>query len=386
MAIRYSPGGSAYASAGEAFGTGLGSGINSLLEEKLGSMLEKNYHATQTSRTAQALRALNPSLSHEQAYGIAQAPQSTLKAIFERGFEPTSLPEYRAEVQDMTSGTAGTADVLPPKVVPSSRLAGLRLNPSDAERRHTETLGLKKEIAGKKEKSEAFKHTAPIVKDILAKENQARIDINSINRLEELNKSGKLDTPGYIEFLKNSGLDIPALMNPESEEFQKIIYNFAKNAKQIFGARVSNFEFDQFLKSIPSLSQSPEGRKRVMANLKNLNRADIERGKALREIVKENNGVPPLDLELQIEDRLNKKLDGLAKLFRDDLQKEVPEGQNKYITALQSAAGKTLGNLPKAAAIGGGALSGARLGSSLGGRAGGVAGGILGGLTGGRLF
>ena len=243
-------------------------------------------------------------------------------------------------------------------------------------------LAQQRELAERKEtaaeRREAFKQTKEERKAIINDYKQAKDSLADLDRFEELEQSGNLDTPGYVEFLKRSGLDIPALMNPESEEFQKIANNFVRDAKTYFGGRVSNFEVDQFLKTIPSLSQSPEGRKRVIDNLKRLNRGKVEYYKSFKDIMNDNKNIPPLDLLEQVQEKADTKISAIADQFRKDLAKPVPKGQSKLITALQSTAGTVAGRLPKAAA---GAGLGAYAGSKLG-PAGTVAGGIIGGLGG----
>ena len=189
----------------------------------------------------------------------------------------------------------------------------------------------------------AFKETREERLKILEEGNAAKGTIRDLDRMEQLNREGNLDTPGYIEMLKRSGLDIPALMNPESEEFLKIAQNFLKDAKVYYGGKVSNYEVEQFLKTIPSLSQSPEGRKRVIAGLKNIANAKKAYADTYLEIYKENGGKPPIDMNEQIYERVDKKLDKLSEKFLEDISKPVPAGQNKFITALQSSLGSLLG-------------------------------------------
>ncbi len=208
-------------------------------------------------------------------------------------------------------------------------------------------LAQQRELAERKEtaaeRREAFKQTKEERKAIINDYKQAKDALSDLDRFEELEASGNLDTPGYVEFLKRSGLDIPALMNPESEEFQKIANNFVRDAKTYFGGRVSNFEVDQFLKTIPSLSQSPEGRKRVIANLKRLNRGKVEYYKSFKDIMNDNKNIPPLDLLEQVQEKADTKIGAIADQFRKDLSKPVPAGQNKLITALQAGVGSVLG-------------------------------------------
>jgi len=219
----------------------------------------------------------------------------------------------------------------------------------------------------------------------------AHDNLSNLERMEELEQEGKLDTPGYLEGLKEAGFDISNLMDEGSQEFQKIAVNFLKDAKNIFGARVSNFEIEQFLKGIPSLSQSPEGRKRVIANLKRFERGKIEHQKAYndayRSVLKENKGViRPLDsikIQEMTDDKMEKVRSKLYSQFKEDLKRKVPAGQNKVITALQVAAGKAIGKVPN---ILKGAAGGAGIGAGIGAAGGpiGTAGGAgLGALAGG---
>ena len=170
-------------------------------------------------------------------------------------------------------------------------------------------------------------------------------------------------------------------MSAESQEFKKIQQSFLKEAKQYFGGRVSNYEVEQFLQTIPSLSQSPEGRQRVIAGLKRLSNGANEYYKAYEEVLKENGGVPPYDVEEQIERKADKRLDAISHQFKKDLEKPVPAGQNKLITALQSGAGHAIGAIPKTLK---GAAKGAVAGASYGKYAGG-AGALPGALAGAGL-
>ena len=237
----------------------------------------------------------------------------------------------------------------------------------------TPQMKLQRELAEKnmsaKEKAQqqrtlekAYQLTTADRKEIRLAGQTAKRDLNSLERMEELETSGKLDTPGYVELLKRSGFDIPALMNPEGQEFQKLAMGFIRDAKSAFGARVSNFELENFLKTIPNLSQSPEGRRRVIANLKYIARAKADAYDTMRDIMKENKNVPPLDLMEEVDDRIDKKMNLYAKKFREDLAKPVPAAQNRLVTALGAALGSGAGlvtgllGLPKAlgSAIGGG--------------------------------
>jgi hypothetical protein len=245
----------------------------------------------------------------------------------------------------------------------AQQLADLFRSPEDKRRERDlaikeERLALQKEAAKESKMTEAFKLTKDERKVINDNAKGAKRNLRDLERLEELQNEGDLSTPGYVEFLQRSGLDIPSLMNPGSEEFQKIAQTFMRDARVYTGGRVTNYEMEQFLKTIPSLSQSPEGRKRIISNLKYLNRAAVAYSDTLKDIISENNGVPPLDLSERIDDKIDSKLDAIAKRFKEDIKKPVPAAQNKLVTALGAILGSAIGAPGKLLSGIGGALSG----------------------------
>lgn len=213
----------------------------------------------------------------------------------------------------------------------------------ESVKRERKKLALKEKQMSQAEKLAAFKETKAERKEISDKARAAKQNLHDLERLEELNKENKLDTPGYYSFLERSGFNIPALMDPSSQEFQKISYNFMRDAKAVFGARISNMEIENFLKTLPSLSQSPAGRSRVIANLKYISRANLAYREALKEIMQENKGVPPMDLSEQIDDRIDSRLNAISKKFKKDLEKPIPPAQHRLATFGQALLGSGLG-------------------------------------------
>lgn len=103
--------------------------------------------------------------------------------------------------------------------------------------------------------------------------------------------------------------------SPDVEEFEKLSTEFVKNAKQYFGSRITEREVQLFMNTIPTLMQTDAGKKKVIENIRSLNElVDIE-AKAARSIIKENGGIPPIDLEQQVQDKISKRLDKVAKEF-----------------------------------------------------------------------
>lgn len=146
-----------------------------------------------------------------------------------------------------------------------------------------------------------------------------------LDRMEILNKEGKLTNPLVAKLSDQLGIPISILSNPESEEFEKLSNNLTREISQVFKGRILASEFENFLKQIPTLMNSEEGRNRVIQSIKMLNEPKIEQAKLSREIIKENNGIPPFDLEDQVSERMNEYLDDLAQKFKGDSNKSIPK-------------------------------------------------------------
>lgn len=329
-------------SLGKILGTGIAQSLNALAQNKMQQVQQRN----QQKQTQQGLQGL-PGFTPEMAESLAILDPSLLEKLLPEIQRNQREQEFANQFQSQQGQQLAVQDQqqgLVPEGFPAPRNSKEALELAKIS--HAEKIQREKMSA--EEKRAAFKETKAERKQIVDDYKAAKQDLKDLNRLEVLSDSGKLDTPGYVEFLKKTGLDMPALMNPESEEFGKITQNFMRNAKQYLGSRISNFELEQFLKTIPSLSQSPEGRQRVVANLKYIARSKEEYYNALKEIMVENKNIPPYDLLEQVEEKVNKKLNKISDLFKKDLERPVPKGQNKYITALQSTLGSVLG-APKAA-------------------------------------
>lgn len=319
---------------GAQLGTSLGQGLSMLAQSKIGEI--------QLQKKAKAWEGIG--LDPQMANFIVQQPEWLQKELVGR-LEGLGQPQGQQlpRAQDAAQPITGQVDEA---IQPS----GMTIGKSKSQR---------------EEEAKKFKETKEFRKEIISAKKESRSIINDLDRLEELSASGKLDTPGYVEFLKRSGLDIPALTSPESEEFAKIQQGFLKNAKQYFGGRVSNYEVEQFLKTIPSLSQSPEGRQRVIANLKRIARGADEYYKAYEDVIRENKGVPPYDVEEQVERKVEKRLDRIYEEFKKDFAKPVPKGQSKLMTALQAGAGSLLGGIGGAAGTLGGIVGAGKIAKGL---------------------
>lgn len=145
-----------------------------------------------------------------------------------------------------------------------------------------------------------------------------------LDRMEQLNEKGDLNTPVMAKLMDK--INIPAFLSPDSQEFDKLSKDMMKDIKSFFGARINQFEVQNFLKTIPTLTQSKEGRARVINNLKSLVEAQNIRYNTYKEIMK-GRKYPPLDLEDMVNERSEEKLDQIAEDFKSKISS--PEEQQE---------------------------------------------------------
>ena len=115
--------------------------------------------------------------------------------------------------------------------------------------------------------------------------------------LNDLNESKKLPS-GFgrlnVDY-KTGRLNIPALANPETQRFVKTINEFLANAKDTFGARISNFELDTFLQGLPTLANTEEGRREILKQMKYFNEIQSTYQTELTNVIEEAGGIRHID-------------------------------------------------------------------------------------------
>lgn len=143
-----------------------------------------------------------------------------------------------------------------------------------------------------------------------------------IKRMDVLQKSNKINNPLWSAAVKavthgimGHGLDVTSLLSPESQEFNKIATGFLKNAKTYFGARMTQGELEIFLETIPTLTNSHEGRQVLINNLKIFNEAQMLRGQLANAITNHFEGKIPANLDQLVESAGKDQLDALANEF-----------------------------------------------------------------------
>jgi hypothetical protein len=128
-----------------------------------------------------------------------------------------------------------------------------------------------KETVARQEKR--YDKNLPLYQDLEKKRRAHETENLKIDQLQRLNQSGALPAGlGRINVnFKTGELLLPAAATPEAQLFIKTVNDFLVGAKDTFGSRVTNFEIQRFLKRLPTLANSKEGRDAILRQMEVIN-------------------------------------------------------------------------------------------------------------------
>lgn len=273
----------------------------------------------------EALKSMGsqPQPQEQQALQKPEAPKTT---------KPTSFPKNSSKLStkqvDKILNSAGPKT--PEPVQKAEEIVEQNPDPikhakvvdkQDKKIKELPKLSEKQQLAADKETKESFDEISKGARG--AKDGNVRLD-----RMIELIKGGNLSWPSAASFLDtiakgipiplagNLGLDLHFVESKDTHEFRKLTSDFIKGAKDVFGGRVTNLDLESFMKTIPNVTQSDEGKIAVIRNMRLFNSANLARKKAMDEIIELNGGERPRNLSKLIEDRASDQLDALAEEFK----------------------------------------------------------------------
>lgn len=324
-----------WSSFGSSVGRSLGEGLQALAAQKLNDMrnrqaLEQKQNMFSnlgyTSADASVLSSLpeNLQLAYMTEFTPPGIPQMQANTQLEQAMGALQMKKQPTIAQQPVAVPEATPVISKPVMAPPLRMTTTqRLKAEQMDRkREIEDRRLKSKIA-KEERVHQYhvdKETKEVYKAINDEAESAYQADRRISRMETLVGKGDLTRPRWHAILKTisqgvmgHGINLHSLESPDSQEFLKLSQEFLKDAKKIFGARVTNMEIENLLKMIPSLSQSREGKLRVINNMRLYNEGSLIKKKAMDDIISENNGKRPMNLKALVDKRTKKDLDIVAK-------------------------------------------------------------------------
>lgn len=252
----------------------------------------------------QATYGMPPGTNMEQVLGNLGGQQSNQQQVPQPMQQPMQQPGYEKRIQAALSGG------LNPQL----------LNTVERSAAHTEKQAQKEKEFASKERTEAYKITAPLRAEITKQAENADNLVGVMKEQKKLSDSGKMNAPLYIAAI-DKFMPFDALKSPATQTFQSLEKEFLKDLKSIFGGRITDREMDTFLRSIPKATNSPEAQKMIMDRLDAYYKAKQLKFRVMRQVIKENNGIPPLDLQEIIQEKTSKKELEYANRFRG-----IPKG------------------------------------------------------------
>jgi hypothetical protein len=139
-----------------------------------------------------------------------------------------------------------------------------------------------------------------------------------------------LVSPTAAVFLEKLGIPLGALEDPSSELYQKLSQDLLKGLPETYGNRILKVEVDNFLKTIPTLLNSPDGRRMIASNMLKLGEMKEVYYNAMRNKQREylDNGKPlPRDFQQVIFDQVKPQIDRINNEFikMSDIKSVPPE-------------------------------------------------------------
>lgn len=178
--------------------------------------------------------------------------------------EPPSKPKrnYDAEISKWQKAL-GTATSAQNKEFAKSRIQELQ---------HQRDIGNKQDLAQTKEVRSSFTENQPFIDKVHDQyEDSLRRDA-ILDRMDQLGESGELSQSGAINFLESLGLKQEWLKNPANEEYTKLSLDLLGGGtlQADYGSRVLQSEFQVAQQRVPTLSQTPEGRRQISENIRTM--------------------------------------------------------------------------------------------------------------------
>ena len=249
--------------------------------------------------------------------------------------QPGISREMMQAAQPVTQKEQSFTDILSaPNLTPERQMKLAELQMKRESELRKERGELRKESIA--EQREIDKETKEFYKETLGDYRDALETNRRIERMEELVRNGKLDSPLFSSALNTAskgifgfGIDLSSLRSPDSQEFKKLSTEFLKNAKNLFGNRVTDNEIRMFMQMVPTLVQSDKGKLRVINNMKAYNQAATVRKRAMDQLIEANNGRRPRNIESKVEDLASSQLDVIAQQFKKGYNIEAEPVEEK---------------------------------------------------------
>ncbi len=182
--------------------------------------------------------------------------------------------------------------------------------------------GQKKTYEPESEKLEA-QRTANVADTIVKEYQGAEASKNRLSQMEIAADSKQLPTPAMVKTMEFFGLPLGILSNPLAEGYDKNVNEYIKDVSNYFPGQIRVAEIEPYMKTIPTLMNSDEGKKLIIQNQKLINEQKINAYNAYKEILRENGGKKPPNLDIEILERTQQARDEISEKLKENFLNAV---------------------------------------------------------------
>lgn len=349
---------------GSQVATGLGAGLSQGMQNLANMKMQEYAQRQQAAKTKSALQQFG--IPQEQAEAISQMDPAMQQAYFKNYLQAPQNEAYANAWTQLLGGEqqapmpetgmaslaagqqTGTPAAIPGQQIQKQapNLKGLskeqleKLGPLALQKQQFERKEASKEAATDWKKAQYYdERSKPEYEEMRTKnkvslDNQMRFD-----RMKELISHKSLPTPMWsngIDALAHGifglGLNLQSLTGADTEEFRKLSADMMKNAKEYFGARITDKDLEMFLKTIPTLANTDEGKLRVIHNLELFDKANMEKYRIMNEIMEENDGMRPRNFDQLVEKRFAPVQKQIAEEFKKGVRSDYSDNPFRPLT------------------------------------------------------
>lgn len=312
---------------GEAFGGGLQAGTQTGLQQ----LLQRRQTEQQRGVLAKSLEPFG--FTPEEAAGLAALPPQVqaqiLKARMPRPETQAALDILGAPGPRLEEERRREVSERPEELTDQQLSALSLVNPQLAK-----SLMEQKKFK-MREKEVALRETKKERQSITESASKAQEQLLSLDQMEDAVKSGELgpiSKAAFSEMVPDVGPFISlkrALINPTAAQFKTATKAIMSGAKDIFGARVTNYDARLFQEMLPQIGRNKEANLTAIRVLKDLSAAKVEKRRILDRLIDETPERNLPKLMRKVEEEYDKYLDQKHKDMRSSLEsitaKKAPE-------------------------------------------------------------
>jgi hypothetical protein len=181
---------------------------------------------------------------------------------------------------------------------------------------------LKSEYEPESEKIEA-KRTADVADRVVSDYEGAEASKNRLIGMRAAAKSGQLPTPAMVKTLDFLGVPLGVLSNPLAEGYEKSLNDYIKDVGKYFPGTIRVAEIEAYMKSIPSLLNSDAGKEIVIENTQLINDLKEANYEAYKDILKENGGKKPQNLDIEILEKTREKRNETSDKVKQNFERAI---------------------------------------------------------------